>query len=268
MNKQRVRLPSAELDIFSNGDGSSVLLLQHFRRNSFQHFAGLATAIVEAGFRVVVVDQRGLGTSTGSLESVTLHDLAGDIAGIIEALDCAPAHVLGHAFDNRIARCLAADRPDLVKSLVLLAAGWIAGPTPDGQAAILEMARADATDAERLAAVRTGIYTSARRATATVRDWEGIPAFAAPLTAANAATPLDEWWHGGSAPMLVIQGLDDIVAPPENGRALKERLGDRVRLVEIPNAAHILLPEEPEVIAEAIISFLHEQEESESNLEA
>ena len=42
------------------------------------------------------------------------------------------------------------------------------------------------------------------------------------------ATSVDAWWAGGNAPLLVIQGLQDTVALPENGRLLKAEFGDRV----------------------------------------
>ena len=43
---------------------------------------------------------------------------------------------------------------------------------------------------------------------------ESWPAAQAAQAAAGRATPLDHWWGGGSAPMLVIQGLQDKIAPP------------------------------------------------------
>jgi pimeloyl-ACP methyl ester carboxylesterase len=48
------------------------------------------------------------------------------------------------------------------------------------------------------------------------------------------------------------------MAPPANGHALKETLGDRVQLIDLADAGHALLPEQPEAIAEAIIAFLRQ----------
>src|SRR4051794_41945040 len=73
---------------------------------------------------------RGVGGSRGSLDGATLHDLAGDVAGVIKAIGCGPAHLVGHAFGNRIARCLAVDQPSLVRSVTLLAAGGLIAPPP------------------------------------------------------------------------------------------------------------------------------------------
>ena len=70
------------------------------------------------------------------------------------------------------------------------------------------------------------------------------------------ATSVDAWWAGGNAPLLVVQGLQDTVALPENGRLLKAELGDRVMLTEIDCAGHALLPEQPEIVATTVLAFL------------
>lgn len=57
-------------------------------------------------------------------------------------------------------------------------------------------------------------------------------------------------------PLLVIQGLDDAPAPPGNGHALREQLGERVRVVDLPHAGHFMVLEQPEAIAGAVLEFL------------
>ena len=56
--------------------------------------------------------------------------------------------------------------------------------------------------------------------------------------------------------MLVIQGLQDKVAPPGNGRDLKTNYADRVTLVEIDGAGHGIVVEHPARIAEETVRFL------------
>ena len=70
------------------------------------------------------------------------------------------------------------------------------------------------------------------------------------------STPNENWWRAGTAPMLIIQGLDDLLAPPANGRILRDKLGDRVKLVELEDTAHALLPEQPKIIAQTILDFI------------
>ena len=67
---------------------------------------------------------------------------------------------------------------------------------------------------------------------------------------------MSEWWTAGSAPVLLIQGLEDAIAPPENARLLQQEIGDRVKVVELADAGHALLPERPAAIADAILDFL------------
>jgi pimeloyl-ACP methyl ester carboxylesterase len=75
--------------------------------------------------------------------------------------------------------------------------------------------------------------------------------------AANKAEPVDAWWDaGGNVPILVLQGLQDTIAPPENGRLMKAESPDRVELVELDGVGHAMLPEQPEAIASAVIGFL------------
>jgi len=75
-------------------------------------------------------------------------------------------------------------------------------------------------------------------------------------SAATRASPVERWWSAGRAPMLVVQGVQDAVAPPENGRALAAEFGARVILHEIDGAGHAMLPERPEEIAARVLEFL------------
>jgi pimeloyl-ACP methyl ester carboxylesterase len=222
-------------------------------------FGDLAVRLAGAGYEAIAVNPRSGDVRAGTSQP-TLHDLASDVADVISELHLEPAHVVGHAFGNRIARCLAADRPELIRSLVLLAAGGKYPPEP----AALETARrflegeltaARRLDEEaRLAAVQSVWFTEHTDGRAWLNGWDPLQIMA--FTAASDATVLDDWWGGGSAPMLIIQGLEDRIAPPPNGRDLRDSCPDRVSLIELRGTAHALLPEEPELIASAIVQFL------------
>jgi pimeloyl-ACP methyl ester carboxylesterase len=74
--------------------------------------------------------------------------------------------------------------------------------------------------------------------------------------AAAAATRIEDWWTAGAAELLVIQGLSDVSAPPGNGRLIKEELGDRATLVELPGIGHALPVENPHAVADAVLAHL------------
>ena len=77
--------------------------------------------------------------------------------------------------------------------------------------------------------------------------------------ATSRSVALEEWWSAGTAPLLVIQGLDDEAAPPGNGHALRDQLGERVRLIDLPRAGHFLLLEQPEAVTRAVAEFVGAQ---------
>jgi len=57
----------------------------------------------------------------------------------------------------------------------------------------------------------------------------------------------------------VLQGSDDQAAPPENGELLKQQLGERVMIVSIAGAGHLMVITQPKKVASAVVSFLREE---------
>lgn len=78
-------------------DGPSLLMLASLGRPGTD-FDEVAAALAGKGFRVTLPEPRGLGGSEGPMEELTLHDLAEDVAHIIERVARAPVALAGHAF--------------------------------------------------------------------------------------------------------------------------------------------------------------------------
>src|SRR5215813_12223996 len=244
----------ATLECTLCGLGAPVVLLAN-AGCSTGYFDHLARALVTGGFQTISINMRGVGGSSGSLDGATLHDLAGDVAGVIKAIGCGTVHLVGHAFGNRIARCLAVDQPPLVRSVTLLAAGGLIGPsTPLGTSfRSATQVKMNGSDCVTVLGARWLSPASDPRILERVECWPAI--FIAHL-ATSRNVLLEHWWRGGNAPLLVIQGLDDEVAPPGNGHALREQVGERVRVVDLPRAGHFLLLEQPEAVVQAVSEFL------------
>jgi pimeloyl-ACP methyl ester carboxylesterase len=68
-------------------------------------------------FRVVRYDRRGHTGSEDSAEPGSRRDDEDDLAGLIEALGLAPAHVVANSFGSSIALGLAARQPELFRTL-------------------------------------------------------------------------------------------------------------------------------------------------------
>ncbi|NPD06546.1 alpha/beta hydrolase [Nocardioides sp. zg-1308] len=252
-----VKVGEADIECFVHGTGRSIILLPGGSL-SVGYLSDLASALAASGLCAVRLNPRGAGRSVGPMEDLTLHDYASDVAGVAQELGLAPTVVLGHAFGNRIARTVAADRPDLVRGVVLVSAGGKVEPVPEAQRALATLFTPTATEAEVVEAMRWMVGSPENAASVWERfKGDRAPGAAAAQMSAARATPLEEWWAPpGDVAYLVVQGLDDAPAPPANGHLLKDELGDRVTVVDIPDAGHLQPLEAPSVVAEAVISFV------------
>ena len=68
---------------------------------------------------VLTYDRRGYGESTGEARVHPVADDAEDLGALLEAVNHFPAHLVAHSYGGAVALRLAADRPELVRSVVL-----------------------------------------------------------------------------------------------------------------------------------------------------
>ena len=59
--------------------------------------------------------------------------------------------------------------------------------------------------------------------------------------------------------MLVVQGAQDLMAPPANGHMLAASYPERVELVDIERAGHLLYLEQPAAVVDAIAAYLRRE---------
>ncbi len=257
MKIETARVPLAggvSLVVRTLGVGPPVVMIPSWARGA-SDFDALMEAVAKAGYRALAVNPRGIEGSDGPLESMTTWDMADDVAGVIETLADGHAIVLGHAGGNRIARALATRRPDLVERVVLLAAGGRHRDIERFDLFANETMFAEPTPETFVRVMReSGFFAAASDPSVWLEGW--WRATARPQSLSHQAVDPKEWWAGGGKPMLVVQGLEDGIAPPQNGRDLKALYPDRVTLVEIADAGHAMLPEQPEMIAKTVISWL------------
>ena len=242
----------ASLRVTVRGEGPTVVMVPSLGRD-VEDFDELAETLAHDGYRTAAVSPRGIGGSTGPLEGLTLRDLAGDVAAVIDALDASPAHLIGHAFGNQVVRYTAAWFPDSVRSVTCSPPG--ASSTRRPRSGTLSLASSPVGFRRRgPRRDRAGALCRGQRSSPWLKGW-WLEAAQAQSGAVRSAV-LEEWWEAGQAQLLIIQGLEDAIAPVANGRQLAEVLGDRAKLVELANAGHALLPEQPDAIAREISAFL------------
>jgi pimeloyl-ACP methyl ester carboxylesterase len=229
---------------------AEVVLLPSLGRGP-DDFDLLVAALGGAGFVPIA-----FGPSSPAVvpRAATLHDLAGLSIDRLDDAGVGRFHVVGHAFGQRLARCLVADYPDRVATLTMLAAGGLV-PMPQAIAASLSACFDRALPPEEHLAHVGRVFFAPGNDPAVWRDgW--LPEVAAYQSAAVRRTREQDWNRATASRVLVVQGLQDACALPENGRRYVAAHPDVATLVEIDGAGHALLPERPDAIAEAVVAFL------------
>ncbi len=243
-----------QIEVIAEGSGALLVLLPSSSRDS-EDFDDVAAAFARAGLRVVRPQPRGMGRSGGPLEGLTLHDYARDVAAVIEHQHAGPAVVLGHAFGQWVARTLASDRPDLVCGVVLAAAA-AKSSRPELRDALAKCVDGSLPEAERRAALRFAFFAPGHEPPP---EWlSGWHAAASKSQRdASAATPQEEWWTAGIAPVLDLQGAHDPWRPRKTVDDFRRDLGwDRVTVRVIPNCSHAMFPEQPEAVVHAVLEWV------------
>jgi pimeloyl-ACP methyl ester carboxylesterase len=212
-------------------------------------FSLLAESLVGAGFTPHLMDPVPQWDG-----KPTLHDLAAEMMQRLDSMGIERFHLIGHAFGNRLSRCITADYNNRVESLTLLAAGGLVEPEEHIWKSLAECFNPEISAEEHLQHVKTAFFAPGNDESAWVDGW--FPQVMQYQRSAVLRTPREEWWSANVNKVMVIQGLNDAIAPVENGRRYKTESAPHATLVEIDNAGHALLPEQPDAIASAVLSFL------------
>ncbi len=242
-------------EVLFTGTGPAVVMHPALGRSATD-FLELGNRVAAAGYRAVAVNPRGIGGSEGPLEEITLEDFADDLLAVVDELELGEVVLLGHGFGGRVTRAATAARPERVRALVLLSAEGEVGMAEDSARALRDVFDPELPPRERLEAVRRACFAPGSEAESWCDGW--FSETAKRQLAAVSASPPEGWSEGGTAPMLVVQGLDDRIAPPVNAWELVNRRRG-ARLVALPDCGHALPAEQPAAVARAVVSFLQER---------
>jgi pimeloyl-ACP methyl ester carboxylesterase len=245
--------PEVRLEVLVEGDGEPVVLLPSAMRGAVD-FGAIQRSLAEAGYRSFAVNPRGAGGSTPPRPDISLRDLADDVALVVEVLGGGYAHIVGHALGNIVVRATAAYRPEVTATVSVMPCGGHsldAHPVSDEVLAAFPRCHDETlSEDERLDALRLAFFARGNDPHSWLDGWWPTSTFGS-LTAQQP----DEWWQAGSAPILIIQPLEDAMAPAEVGREVAVALGERATYVEIPNCGHAILPERPDAVTAHLVAF-------------
>jgi pimeloyl-ACP methyl ester carboxylesterase len=217
-------------------------------------------------FRIIVVDNRGVGKSDKPDEEYTVRLMASDAAELLQSLRIPKAHVVGVSLGGYIAQELALNYPGLVDRLGLMA-------TSCGSPRYLELTKSLWDEIAKLAGlppeqiIRQGMsFAVTEKFYREHPDWidrsvavrmENLQPLYAFTRQSNAAMNFDSTHraHLIRQPTLILAGALDRVMPP----VLTEELAKKVPQAQFkvfPNAAHLLFLEEADAVNQVLLDFL------------
>jgi pimeloyl-ACP methyl ester carboxylesterase len=275
----KIRANGIDLEVEDTGgeERPAVLLIMGLGMQLIVWPQAWVQGLVDAGYRVIRFDNRDIGLSRHFDElgtpnllwegfkhriglpvraPYTLHDMAADALGVLDALDVGQAHVVGASMGGMIAQRIALAAPERVLSLTSLmsssSARWLPGPRPHVLKALFSRPR-EASEAAivehyvRLfqligspgfptdeALLRERVLQGVRRSYHPAGTMRQMAAMAADTVRADELREIQ-------VPTLVVHGIDDPLVPFACGRDTARRIPG-ARLVGVHGMGHDLPP--------------------------
>jgi pimeloyl-ACP methyl ester carboxylesterase len=269
-----VRVGDLEFDVRVEGDpGGEVVVLLHGFPQHAGAWDGVWPALVEAGHRVLMPDQRGYspGARPTGKRAYTGGELAKDVLGMLDELGVDRAHVVGHDWGGAVAWRLAADAPERLRTLTVVS-------TPHPRALLRSMVTSNQAARswyiglfllpavpERLLLARRG------RLLRKMLRGSGLPGpvaddYVTRMRAPGALTAALNWYRaapldrGGqdpiTTPTLYVWGAADFALGPAAAAATARYVTGPYTYVQLPGGPHWLPELQPERLLEPLLDHL------------
>jgi 3-oxoadipate enol-lactonase len=213
------------------------------------------------GLRLIRYDKRGHGLSDCPAQPWGMGDHVADLTGLMDALELRDAVVCGLSVGGMIAQGLAAERPDLVRGLVLCDTAAKIG-SPEMWDSRIEAIRKGGIDSLAGTILERWFTRRFREHSPEFPLWRNM-LLRTPVEgytgtcAAIRDTDLMESTSRLRLPCLAVCGTEDGATPPDLVRETAALIpGSRFELIR--NAGHLPPAEQPEALGRLISGFLKE----------
>ena len=223
-------------------------------------------------YRCIVFDNRGAGRSSKPDYPYTMDMFAGDVVGLMEALDIKNAHIIGASMGGMIAQTIAISYPEKVRSLIIVSStigGPNAIPMDDKTMALLialpteTISKEQAREMRYKATFSPQFLQENRLVIEQIDEWADrlpTPIYAqvhqsSAVNAFNAESEVKQI----SAPTLILHGDNDLCFPPKNAELLAENISTS-KLILIEGGSHFSIIEKFDELNNAVMSFIDEVE--------
>jgi pimeloyl-ACP methyl ester carboxylesterase len=265
---RNVEVDGVHLHYVEAGSGPPLLLLHGLNGSTFGF--RLLMPYLTPHFRTIALDLMGFGYSDRPQHrDYSLGAQARLVAGFLDALGIAKASVLGHSLGGAVAMHLALEFPERVDRLILVSSASdsetrrglrssrlvrpllpvVAAFTVQNQRFRRMSLRSACYDPSFVTADMLEGYMAPTRVRGHLRALGSL------MVDRRKDPPLDP--SAISRPALIIWGAADRWLPPSHGERLRALIPDS-RMTIIENAGHLVLEEQPEESARALVDFLQE----------
>jgi pimeloyl-ACP methyl ester carboxylesterase len=270
MEKRTTRSGDVTLAYSVEGDGPETVLLIMGLGGRAADWGTEFPSALAGKFRVVRIDNRGVGASPKAPGGYELSDLARDAVAVLDAVGAEKAHVVGVSMGGMIAQLVALEHPERVNRLVLLSTHMggheIVPPHPDAMR-LFAPAEFEGRARDPVAMMKftinvisaPGFMERSPEVVNTLLEYVAkepthpgafMAQVQAILTSDRSARV-----SGIACPTLVLHGTEDKLIPFPNGEALAARIPGS-RFVVLDKCGHMAMWEMPSELAAIVGDFL------------
>lgn len=262
----KVKVSDIALNYDITGEGDPVLLVTGWGADAMAWMMNIPS--LAERYKVITVDNRGMGLSDKPHTPYTAEMMADDTIGLLRHLGVGPVHLVGHSLGGMISQHVALKAPELLRSLTLMATSANvpvpAEPLVNLWCNILEKLGIESHTDNVIVWTLSMPYVE--------HNWEMVQVLRQMMLAHWADVPLDPvcFRRQGEAilkhrvldrlgairtPTLVLAAEQDILTPPRNSEDIARAIPG-AELVVLKDCAHGLNLEAPSEFAETLLGWL------------
>jgi len=242
------------------GAGKAVVFLHAF---ALDHSIWLPVAEkLKENARVILPDLRGHGRSPAPEENYTMRGMAEDIVKIMDDLSIEKAVLAGNSMGGYVSLAFARYFLERLAGLALIASHVYADPPEKRAARLADMEKLKQTPVAEVFSAMPAKLSRIPSVVQSCREIIGVndPAGMIGALSAMAERPdMADFFAGLSVPSVIIAGQEDQFIPIEQSRRMAG-LMKKPSLVEIPEAGHLPMLDQPQQTYRALYDFLNKTE--------
>ncbi len=261
----KIKVNGAELYYEETGSGPETIVFSHGLLWSCRMFDKQVAALKDR-YRVITYDHRGQGQSQVTDSGYDMETLFEDATALIKALNAAPCHFAGLSMGGFMGMRLAARRPELLKSLILIETSSDPEPVENipkynrlNMIARWLGLRLVTKPVMAIMFSRTFLNDPARAADREYWKQQLINNHRIGITRATRGVitrqPVYDELDRIKCPTLILVGDEDVATVPAKSERIHAKISGS-KLVIIPHAGHTSSVEEPDAVNREIIKFL------------